>query len=368
MIFKSSFRKEFAGAAGATFVALFSIVIASGLVRTLGQAAGGRLDNEQVFVAVLLGTIKFLPPVLVITAFISVMGVVSRNFRESEMTAWMASGISLKSLVAPSMRFAIPLVLLALLCSTVLTPWSNQQMQLIKDSFAQRSEVSKMSAGQFRESTDGDRIFFIERQNEATREVDNVFVIDRNGDDRVALVANSGRIEADEEGRRFLVLDNGLRYGLAGDGREITFAEFAQYGLYIQTNLQPTPNLQAKYLSTAMLWQDGSDASMGELLWRISLPLSGLVLVILALPLGFVNPRGGRSLNYVFAVLIYFTYSNVVSVTQTAVAKGQMPFLPALLLPHMVVLSIAFYLAFLRGRPQGMGVIKTLKVTMRAKS
>lgn len=361
MIFQSSFRKEFSSAAGATFVALFSIVVTSGLVRTLGQAAGGKIDDSEVFSIILLGALKYLPATLVITVFISVMGVVSRNYRESEMTAWMASGISLKKMLSPTLRFALPLTLLALLCSLFLTPWANQQMQLAKERFSQRSDVSKMSAGQFRESTDGSRVFFIERQNEATGEVDNVFVIDRAGRDRTVLVAESGRIEPDSQGQRYLVLNNGSRYGLTDQGQEITFGEFEKYGLAIYTNLTVTPNLETKYLPLHLLLLDSSPAAMAELLWRVSLPLSALMLAVLALPLGFVNPRGGRSLNHIFALLIYFTYSNVISISQSAVTKGDLPFSVALVMPHLVVILLAMYLAFLRGRPQGMGLIGTLR-------
>jgi lipopolysaccharide export system permease protein len=52
-----------------------------------------------------------------------------------------------------------------------------------------------------------------------------------------------------------------------------------------------------------------SNAARGELLWRIGMPVSALILSLLAIPLSYVNPRAGRSANMLIAILIYAIYS-----------------------------------------------------------
>ena len=128
-------------------MALFTIIVTTVLVRTLGQAAGGKVDNAEVFTLILLGGLQYLPAALVITVFIAVMGVVSRAFKEQEMTAWFASGVSLFSLVRPVLRFAVPLTVLAMVCSVWLTPWAKAELDAAKDRFAKRSDVSQGSSG-----------------------------------------------------------------------------------------------------------------------------------------------------------------------------------------------------------------------------
>jgi lipopolysaccharide export system permease protein len=64
---------------------------------------------------------------------------------------------------------------------------------------------------------------------------------------------------------------------------------------------------------------------MAELLWRFSLPVMALLLMLLAIPLGFVNPRGGRSANLLIALLMFVFYSNMVSVLQATVVQGRLP-------------------------------------------
>jgi lipopolysaccharide export system permease protein len=66
--------------------------------------------------------------------------------------------------------------------------------------------------------------------------------------------------------------------------------------------------------------------NLGELVWRVGVPLSALVLVLLAIPMSFVNPRAGRSANLLFALFTYIVYSNLLSVSQARVSQGRLDF------------------------------------------
>ena len=46
------------------------------------------------------------------------------------------------------------------------------------------------------------------------------------------------------------------------------------------------------------------------------------MLVLLAIPMSFVNPRAGRSMNLLFALLTYIVYSNLLSVSRRASRRG----------------------------------------------
>ena len=54
MIFRRAIVSELTSTASAVFTVLFSIIFSVGLVRILGQAAGGRVDNQAVFELVAL--------------------------------------------------------------------------------------------------------------------------------------------------------------------------------------------------------------------------------------------------------------------------------------------------------------------------
>ena len=64
-----------------------------------------------------------------------------------------------------------------------------------------------------------------------------------------------------------------------------------------------------------------------ELFWRISVPISALLLVLLAIPLAYVNPRMGRSLNLFTALFMYMLYSNCLNIVQSMIAQGRLSLL-----------------------------------------
>ena len=80
----------------------------------------------------------------------------------------------------------------------------------------------------------------------------------------------------------------------------------------------------------------------------MNIPLSAVVLALLAIPLSFVNPRAGRSANLLLAIFIYMIYNNFLSVSQAWVAQGKMAFPVGLVLMHLVMLALVPLLFYRR--------------------
>lgn len=350
MIFRKAIRNELGQTASGAFIALLTIVITVALIRSLGQAANGRIDNESVVNFLLFSTLAYLPVVMVLTVFMAVMMTVSRAFRESEMAAWWSAGLSLASWVSPVLRFAVPLTLVAGVFSAVITPWSRVQMDETIRRFEQRADVSKVSAGQFRQSGNGSRVFFIERESSDRRSVEEIFVLTNSGEKSSIVTSAGGDVITHENGERYMVLRQGARYDFSPVAGDFDFMRFESYGIRLEPGfyLPPDPRLQARELT--WLLADNSPAARGELLWRIGLPLSAVVLALLAIPLSFVNPRAGNSLNLMFALVIYFLYSNLLSMAQVWVARGRMEFGVAFMLPPLLGLGTFAFLMWRRNR------------------
>ena len=66
-------------------------------------------------------------------------------------------------------------------------------------------------------------------------------------------------------------------------------------------------------------------ADIAELQWRISTPLSALVLMVLAVPLARLRPRQGRFGTIGIAILAYFLYSQLLAAARTWVENGVVP-------------------------------------------
>ncbi|MFX8254402.1 LptF/LptG family permease, partial [Acinetobacter baumannii] len=82
------------------------------------------------------------------------------------------------------------------------------------------------------------------------------------------------------------------------------------YGILLEEK-KPTSlaDLQSRTKSTQELITQPTLLNQAELLWRLSLPLTAFNLVLMAIPMSFVNPRAGRTYSLLFALLAYVVYS-----------------------------------------------------------
>lgn len=345
MVFQRALRRELISNAGAVFTTLFTITITVMLIRILGQAAGGQVASQDVVALIGFSALNYLPVLLILTGFISVLLVVTRSYQDSEMVVWFASGLSLSTWIRPVLGFGMPVVLLTAALSFFVTPWANRQSAEFRERFEKREDVSRISPGKFQESASRDRIFFVEGlANDATR-VRNVFVNSTRDGQTSVVAAREGRIEIDQRGDKFLVLQNGRRYDGSPDQPDFQLMQFERYGVLVaQQERQGEGDRSARALPTERLIAEPTPFNLGELLWRIALPLMCLLLMLLAVPLGFVNPRGGRSANLLVALFLFVVYSNTVSIFQAAVVQQRMSLASALWPAHAVTALIVLAL------------------------
>ncbi|WP_332854285.1 LPS export ABC transporter permease LptF [Duganella sp. S19_KUP01_CR8] len=345
MIFQRALRREMASAAGATFTVLFSICVTWTLIAVLGRAAGGKVASSDVIALIAFATLNYLPTILILTSFISVLMVVTRSYRDSEMVVWFASGLSLTRWIVPVLSFGLPMVLLTGALSFVATPWAKQKSSEYVERFEKREDLQKVSPGQFKESASANRIFFVEGVAGKTAVVQNVFVntVDEHG--TAVIVAREGVINTGAKGERYLVLKNGRRYQGTPGQSDFQTMEFESYSMRVTSQTQDMESERNTDAEPIMaLLSDTTAFGRAELLWRISSPATCLILILLAVPLGFVNPRAGSSANLIIALLIFFSYSNVVKLVEASVKQGKSSFALSWWPLHVVAMLLVFAL------------------------
>jgi lipopolysaccharide export system permease protein len=344
MIFHKTLLRELTGNALATFLVLLGIVLATQLVRLLSQAAGGAITSGSVVALLGLVTIGLLPTLLSVTLFIAVLMTLSRAYRDSEMVVWFSSGISLTRWIKPVLMFALPLVFTIALLALILSPWAAGKAEDFRKTLDSRDDASAIIPGVFRESRQSDRVYFVEAVSGADNRVANVFVSSTQNGKTGVMVAKHGFQETASNGDRFLVLENGYRYEGEPGRADFRIYSFERYAVRIEAR-EAVRAPRTRNLRTLELIEQGEPRQMGELTWRIGLPVSALLLALLAIPLAFVNPRAGRSINLIVAVLVYMIYVNLLSVIQAYIAQSRLHWLPGLLVVHVVValLLLAFF-------------------------
>lgn len=346
MIFNRSLMREFGQVALTVGAVLLAITFTTQIIRLLGKAAGGSLPADAVLILLGFGALNYLPVVISLTLFIAVLLTLSRCYRDSEMVVWFANGKSLVDFIRPVMWFALPLVLAVGGLSLFLSPWALKQSAEYANRLDARSDVSRISSGVFRESKNADRVFFVESVDLQSNRIENIFVQSVQHQKLGVVVAEKGYQETHENGDKFIVLQNGRRYEGTPGRADYRIVDFERYAMRIESKVKQTGTPSAKTMSPQDILKEPTPERFAELHWRIGLPVSVLILSLLAIPLSYVNPRAGRSANLILALLIYMTYSNLMSIAQAWVAQGKLSPLIGLWPVHALMaltLLVMFY-------------------------
>lgn len=357
-LFKKSVVGEITSHAGVVFSTLVIVWLSVLLIRLLGDAASGSIGADVVLGLAAFSTITALPVVLSVSLFIAVLTTVTRNYRESEMVVWFASGLSLLDWLRPVLRCAIPTSILIAVLTLQASPWAYRQIAEYRQRYEQRSDLSKVSAGQFLETSGGARVFFAEEPKSPDDELGTVF-LRMNEDGWLSVVSADGvRIENQDNGDRFLVLGDGYRYDFKPGTPEFRMAEFERYGARLesrggeealkQARLEAENVVKARPLGA--LLQDGTDRSRAQIMWRLALPLAALNLALLAIPLGAVNPRLGRSGDLLLAGLIALLYMNLINLSRSWIGSGSLSFSVGVWAVHAVFALLTAWLFYIRMR------------------
>ncbi len=330
------------------FAILLGIVVLSQLIRLLGEAVGGALAVEGILALMGFYALNYLPVLLSISLYMSVLLTLTRSYRDSEMVVWFCSGIGLTRWIRPVLWYALPVVGLIALLSLVLSPWALSKAEEFKHRLDNRDDISAAMPGAFRESKHDGRVYFIENLKAGEKRVGKIFVQSVQHGRIGIMVAKQGLQEIAENGDHFIVLLNGTRYEGTPGQYDFRVVEFERYAMRIEAVEAKQVVARQQSLSTLHLLQNRNSWNMAELEWRLGLPLSALILTLLAIPLSFVNPRAGRSLNLVMALVIYMFYNNMISVTNAWVGQGKIGPVMGLAGIHALMFALMAWLFYRR--------------------
>ncbi len=326
MIIKRYIRKELVATFAAVFLVLMLVVAGQSFVRAMGAAAEGDMPTDLVYKllgAQISGTLGELMP---LAWFMSILLALGRMNQDNEMTVIAATGVSFQRILA---FIALPLVLFTVLVGAiafVIKPWSEEYNYRIRDEAKSRNEITGVRAGGFNEINKGERVFYVEALSEDRMRMQNVFIQggDGNGEKVDLFTAPSSRQDVDPQtGERFLVLENGYRYEIDRSSGDYKFYEYQEAAVRLEKPEVSPVDRGRRALSMLKLWASENPADTAELQWRISLPLSVVLLTVLGMLLSQGSPREGRTAKVFSAIMIYVFYVNILAVAKTWVALGK---------------------------------------------
>jgi lipopolysaccharide export system permease protein len=301
--------------------ALFVILMSNQFAQILGDAATDRLPKEAVFFVLGLTSLSYLTMLAPIGLFLGVLLALARLSRDSEMAALSACGVGPVRLLGPVALLALLLAAAISWLSLVQTPNAIRQIEDVKIAAREAMQLSVLEPGKFATPDSGGTVVY--SRDVRGEQLHDVFLQRQDGDRIVVILAERGeRIQDSATGALSFVLYRGTRYEGVPGSKNFSIVEFGEHGIPVRLDEDEDYVQPVETKPTRALLASSDPADRAELHWRMSSPVSLLVLGLLAVPLSRSSPRAGRYSRLGVGLLIYIIYSNALSIARVWVERG----------------------------------------------
>lgn len=329
IVFRYLSREIFLTFLAVTLVLLL-IFLSNQFVHYLGTAAVGKLSSTVLWSLILIEIPHLLGLLIPLCFFLAILLAYGRLYVDGEMGAFIACGLD-KFLL---LKMTLVMGMIVTLFVGILSLWLNPKILAYRNELLTKENAETLLAtvlpGKFQQLPGGNnRVFYVETLSRNKKFLENVFLSEQysaenHGAKQSVLFASRGLQMRDPKTRHlFLVLYDGYRYlGIVGQ-KEYQIIHFKSLGLRLDRQVTQFIRVQQDSMPTFALWKDKGNrsANLAELEWRIALPISVLLLTLLAFLLSEVKPRQGRYAKLIPAVLIYTVYANLLFVMRSWIAQ-----------------------------------------------
>jgi lipopolysaccharide export system permease protein len=330
--------------AAAILTVLIIIFASYSAVTFLAQAVAGSLPPGTVGMLILLRIGMALEILLPTTFYLSVIIALGRLYKDSEMTALSACGVGIADVLKPVFMLSLPLAVLAGCASLYIRPEAYEKIYQIQDQAQAQFDISRLEADHFLDVQSGKYVFFAEGVGNKQEGAQQVFIRIGEGANRQVIQAQRMiQGEAERDGQRTLYFREGMLYEFptSGPGGKITRFDQAEYPMPVEN----TTRYRRKAASTLQLIGSPRREDIAELQWRLSTPLSTILLAMLGVPLSKSNPRRGKYAKLGVAIVIFAFYYQMFVIAKTWVEKSLVsPLIGIWWVPLMLTLLAVFFL------------------------
>ena len=342
------------------FTLFFAIIFIIGLVLfgnqfvlTVQESIEEGIPFQELMPLVSFNMIRDISLILSLSLFLAVILTISQLYKNSEAVVMNSLGLSDKHFIV----FIQPIVLLSFVIIFFLTiyavPWANQQKNIMEEETKNASEFSFITEGEFEIFKQGDIVFYASESKSldtvGEQNMEEIFIYAIDGENPVIVLASEAKKYIDSESNNtYLQLKNGVRYQGVTSKENVKILDFDQYNLEIvsgefKKSVAIYTKIEGK--STLDLIKDGGRYANAELQWRLSQPITVLILSVIGVFLGKVPPRRGKGVNLLIGFIIFMLYYNGLLLAKSAIELGQMDPLIGLWGVHflMVVLLLLLY-------------------------
>lgn len=338
---------------------LLLIIMSGRFVRYLAEAAAGKLDAGVLLTLMGFRLPSFLELIIPLGFFIAILLAYGRLYVDSEMTVLSACGMSENKLIAYTMSIALFVALIVATFSLYISPIGVKASEALLTEQRTRTEFETLTPARFHKMSNRDGVSYAQAISSDKKRLEKVFLAGTGEtDEKLSLLtAETGETVINaSNGKRYLVLEDGYQY--RGQPGELDY-EVIKFDRYSQYVPEPEYEARAKKATDAMSTIDLLEAKTPEakaaLQWRLSIPVLVLVVALMAVPLSRTQPRKGRYVKMIPAILLYIIYLVGSNAARGWIEEGKAPTPYLLWLVHILFFCLAVMMI---GAPKLLGALR----------
>ena len=304
---------------------LLLIFFCQKLVRILGAAVDGDIPTNLVLSLLGLGIPEMAQLILPLSLFLGLLMTLGKLYTESEITVMHACGLSKAVLIKAAMILALFTGAVAAVNVMWAGPWSSRHQDEVLAEAKANPGMAALAQGQFQQASDGNAVMFIESVN--GNRFHDVFLaqLRPKGNARPSVVvADSGELSQQKDGSQVVTLNKGTRFEGTAMLRDFRITDFNNYQAIIGHQAVSADPDDTEQMDMRTLWKTHTDRARAELHWRFTLVATVFIMALMVVPLSVVNPRQGRVLSMLPAMLLYLVFFLLQSSIQSNGGKGKM--------------------------------------------
>lgn len=326
-------------------VSVLSVIFFSySLTRLMTDAASGLYKMREVLILNWFKLLVSLEVLLPLALYFSIIFAMARLANSNELTILRSVGLSDPKLKKIILVFGILVSVVAGALSIYARPWAYQHIYDMKEHAQSSSEVERIKARQFYSLNNGKHVVYIEKITGPQNSLSDIFIRTKDGEDIQIIAAPSGSIELlSAENIHTLTLNKASVFKQSYQSSDL-IGKFQTLTLELQASTEIDLEYKAKAASSFALVDEDSLYDKAELQWRLSTPISTIVLVLIALMFVDYRPRTSRFSKLPLAIASYAIYYNIMTVSKTWVEQGVLSYL---WIPPVVVISMVLMIYFI---------------------
>ena len=333
-ILSKSFNLEVFKSTTSILTILFLLVIGSRFVSYFEQASEGLIDPSVILYAVFLRVPDFISLLLPLSFFIGILITVSRLYADREIYAYFSTGISPITLIKFIFPQALIYMVFTLILSLYIAPVSKEISNELLKVNTFEEQIASLAPGEIY-GIKGSKSFITVGENNETN-LKNVIFFNDVGEDSILISADSLNISSSQLDYELLFENGSLTAGVFSNDAKM-ISSFKKFEFPLVNNQTHTRTSFENIFSSINI-----DDSL-EYQWSISLSITILVLMVIAVYIGKVEPRQGRLSVILPGMLIYILYLSLLLLGRDHIAQNNQTNLNLIFI-HLIFIFFAILL------------------------